>query len=52
MTTRTSENKKRHGGWETTLTEPGTYRVSLGGNMAYLGTTVCSNMAEVKIGSR
>jgi hypothetical protein len=34
------------------MSEPGTYRVSLGGNRACLGATVCSNTAEVKIGSR
>ena len=34
------------------MSEPGTYRISLGGRLAYLDTTVCSNTAEVIIGSR
>ena len=33
------------------LSEPGIYHVSLGGRLAYLDTTVCSNMAEVKVGN-
>jgi hypothetical protein len=33
------------------MSEPGTYRVSLGGRLAYLDTTVCSNTAEVKVGN-
>jgi hypothetical protein len=32
------------------MSEPGTYRVSLGGRMAYLATTVCSNTMEVTVG--
>ena len=33
------------------MSEPGTYRVSLGGGLAYLDTTVCSNTVEIKIGN-
>jgi hypothetical protein len=32
------------------MSEPGTYRVSLGGRFAYLDTTVCSNTLEVNVG--
>lgn len=34
-------------GDEFEMSEPGTYRVSLGGKIPYLDTTVCSNTAEV-----
>jgi hypothetical protein len=33
------------------LSEPGIYHVSLGGAIAYLGTTVCSNTVEIKVGN-
>jgi hypothetical protein len=33
------------------MSEPGTYKVSLGGNIAYLGTTVCSNIVDVNVGN-
>jgi len=32
------------------MSEPGTYRVSLGATLPYLDTTVCSNTAEVVVG--
>jgi hypothetical protein len=32
------------------MSAPGTYRVSLGGRVGYLGTTVCSNTALVTVG--
>jgi hypothetical protein len=34
------------------MSEPGTYRVSLGGRFAYLKTTVCSNTLEVNVEHR
>jgi hypothetical protein len=33
------------------MSSPGAYRISLGGRMAYLGTTVCSNTLEVNVGN-
>jgi hypothetical protein len=33
------------------LSAPGIYHVSLGGRLAYLGTTVCSNIAEIRVGN-
>jgi hypothetical protein len=33
------------------MSEPGVYHVSLGGRITYLDTTICSNMAEVKVGN-
>jgi hypothetical protein len=33
------------------MSTPGTYHVSLSGNLGYLYTTVCSNTAEVKVGN-
>jgi hypothetical protein len=33
------------------LSEAGTYHVSLGGRLAYLDTTVCSNTAAIKVGN-
>ena len=32
------------------VSEPGVYHVSLGGRLAYLDTTVCSNTAEIAVG--
>jgi hypothetical protein len=31
------------------LSDPGVYQVSLGGRLAYLDTTVCSNTAEITV---
>jgi hypothetical protein len=33
------------------MSVPGTYRVSMGGRIGYLDTTVCSNTAEVTVGN-
>jgi hypothetical protein len=33
------------------MSVPGAYHVSMGGRIAYLDTTVCSNTAEVKVGN-
>jgi hypothetical protein len=33
------------------MSAPGTYRVSMGGRIGYLDTTVCSNTAEVTVGN-
>jgi hypothetical protein len=38
-----------HVGHDFTLSVPGTYRVSLGGRIAYLNTTVCSNTIDVTV---
>jgi hypothetical protein len=39
-------------GEEFDMSAPGTYRVSLGGRVPYLDTTVCSNTAEVTVEKR